>query len=65
MTPLTTGDSAFCQDLCNPDLKRNGEPVAVQAPPVAPLLSPQMILLLVATLTLVGLVGLARLRLNK
>ena len=42
-----------------------GQTVIVQAAPVAPLLSPQMIILLVATLALVGLVGLTRMRLNR
>jgi hypothetical protein len=65
VSPLTTGDNILCVDNCNPDDKRVGQPVAVLPPPVAPLLSPQMIIVLVASLALVGLVGLARMRLNR
>lgn len=64
-TALTTGHPVYCSDGCNDPMFQAGQTVIVQAAPVAPLLSPQMIILLVATLALVGLVGLTRMRLNR
>jgi hypothetical protein len=63
-TPLQPGQILYATDGCY-DPSRTGAPAVIQNPPVAPLLSPQMILLLAATLGLVGLLGLARLRLNR
>jgi hypothetical protein len=62
---LIPGHFIYCSDGCNDPAFQVGQEVVVQAAPVAPLLSPQMLMVLVATLALVGLVGLARMRLNK
>ena len=62
--PLVPGTFVHCSDGCNDRGFQAGIDVVVQAAPVAPLPSPQMIVLLAAILGLVGLVGLARLRLN-
>jgi hypothetical protein len=62
--PLVPGTFVYCSDGCNDPGFQAGIDVVVQPAPVAPLLSPQMILLLAAILGLVGLVGLARVRLN-
>jgi hypothetical protein len=62
---LITGHFVYCSDGCNDPGFQAGQNVVVQPPPVAPLLSPQMIVVLVASLALVGLVGLARMRLNR
>jgi hypothetical protein len=61
---MQTGDIVYCSDGCNDPSFQAGQTAVVQAPPVAPLLSPQMIIVLVAVLAMVGLIGLARLRLN-
>jgi hypothetical protein len=63
--PLVPGHFVYCSDGCNDPEFQAGVDVVVRAAPVAPLLSPQMIILLVTALGLVGLVGLARLRLNQ
>ena len=63
--PAVTGHFVYCSDGCNDPNFQAGQSVVVQPPPVAPLLSPQMIVVLVASLALVGLVGLARMRLNR
>jgi hypothetical protein len=63
--PIQTGDVVYCSDGCNDLAFQAGQTAVVQAPPVAPLLSPQMIIVLVAALAMVGLISLARLRLNR
>ena len=62
---MNTGDIVYCSDGCNDPAFQAGQTAVVQAPPVAPLLSPQMIIVLVAALAMVGLISLARLRLNR
>ncbi len=62
--PLVPGHFVYCSDGCNDPNFQAGIDVVVQAAPVAPLLSPQMIILLAAALGLVGRLGLARMRLN-
>jgi len=64
VTGMMTGDVVYCSDGCNDPGFQAGLTSVVQAPPVAPLLSPQMIIVLVAVLAMVGLISLARLRLN-
>ena len=61
---MQTGDIVYCSDGCNDPAFQVGQTSVVQAPPVAPLLSPQMVIVLVAVLAMVGLIGLARLRMN-
>lgn len=63
--PLVPGHFIYCSDGCNDPEFQAGNPVIVQPPEVAPLLSPQMMLLMVAILGLVGLLGLTRLRWSK
>ena len=60
---LHTGEIIYATDGCSDPMLSPS--VVVEPPQVAPLLSPQMIILLVGTLALVGLLGLARLRLTK
>ena len=62
---LIPGHFIYCSDGCNDPAFRAGNPVIVQAPEVAPLLSPQMMLVMVAVLGLVGLLGLTRVRWSK
>jgi len=59
--PLVLGERIYAVDTCN-DL--TGVPVTVTAGEVAPTMSPQVLLLLSGVLTLVGALGLRRLRSN-
>ncbi|MFQ5668323.1 MAG: hypothetical protein ACE5I7_18080, partial [Candidatus Binatia bacterium] len=60
VNPLQAGQRIFVTDGCtDPSFSL---PAVVTAPAVAPLLSSDMLILLVAILSLVGLLGLSRLR---
>ena len=62
VTPLMPGQKIYVTDGCNdPELS---PPFVFPAPAVAPLMSRDMMVILVAALSLVGLLGLSRLRLN-
>jgi hypothetical protein len=57
--PLVTGDKIYAVDVCN---MLTGPVVTVTAGQVVPLLSPPLMLAMAFVLTLVGILGVARLR---
>ena len=64
MTPLKPGQIIYGTDGCfDPVLV--GPDVVVPQPPVVPLLSPRMLVVLGVTLSVVGLLGLRRMRANR
>lgn len=61
IAPLTVGEKIYALDVCvEPALM--GPVVIVPPPSVAPLMSPAMLLMLIATLSIVGLLGLSTVR---